>query len=41
MYATSLLSRFMQKSGQIHYGVRKIILRYLQGTKKFVYGTKP
>ena len=35
MYATSLLSRFMQKPSQIHYGVGKRILRYLQGTKEF------
>ena len=35
MYATSLLSIFMQKPSQIHYGVGKRILRYLQGTKEF------
>ena len=35
MYATILLSRFMQKPSQIHYGVGKRILRYLQGTKEF------
>nr|KYP60991.1 Retrovirus-related Pol polyprotein from transposon TNT 1-94 [Cajanus cajan] len=35
MYATSLLSRFMQKPSQIHYGTGKRILRYLQGTRKF------
>jgi len=35
MYATSLLSRFMQKPSQIHYGVGKRILRYLQGTNEF------
>jgi len=35
MHATSLLSRFMQKPSQIHYGVGKRILRYLQGTKEF------
>ncbi|XP_014506436.1 uncharacterized protein LOC106766202 [Vigna radiata var. radiata] len=35
MYATSLLSRFMQKPSQIDYGVGKRILRYLQGTKEF------
>nr|KYP73026.1 hypothetical protein KK1_005633 [Cajanus cajan] len=31
MFATSLLSRFMQKPSQIHYGTGKRILRYLQG----------
>jgi len=35
MYATSLLSRFVQKRVQINYGVGKRILRYLQGTKEF------
>jgi len=35
MYATSLLSRFMQSPSQIHFGARKRILRYLQGTKEF------
>jgi len=35
MYATSLLSRFWQKPSQIHYGVGKLILIYLQGTKEF------
>ncbi|XP_021802338.1 uncharacterized protein LOC110746426 [Prunus avium] len=29
MYTTSLLSRFMQNSSQIHYGATKRILRYL------------
>nr|KYP47718.1 Retrovirus-related Pol polyprotein from transposon TNT 1-94 [Cajanus cajan] len=36
MYATTLLSRFMQKPSQIHYGTGKRILRYLQGTREFV-----
>ncbi|XP_047149159.1 secreted RxLR effector protein 161-like, partial [Vigna umbellata] len=35
MYATSLLSRFMQYPSHIYYGVGKRILRYLQGTKEF------
>nr|KYP35737.1 Retrovirus-related Pol polyprotein from transposon TNT 1-94 [Cajanus cajan] len=35
MYATSLLSRFMQKPSQIYYGTGKRILRYLQGTREF------
>ncbi|PNX86396.1 putative LRR receptor-like protein kinase, partial [Trifolium pratense] len=35
MYATSLLSRFMQKPSQIHFGAGKRILRYLQGTKEY------
>jgi hypothetical protein len=35
MYATSLLSRFMQKPSQIHLGAGKRILRYLQGTKEY------
>ncbi|XP_028236729.1 uncharacterized protein LOC114416049 [Glycine soja] len=35
MYATSLLSRFMQSPSQIHFGAGKRILRYLQGTKEF------
>ena len=32
MYATSLLSRFMQKLSQTHFGVAKRVLRYIQGT---------
>lgn len=35
MYATSLLSRFMQSPSQVHFGAGKRILRYLQGTKEF------
>ena len=35
MFATSLLSRFMQNPSQIHLGVGKRILRYLQGTKEY------
>ena len=35
IYATSLLSRFMQSPSQIHFGAGKRILRYLQGTKEF------
>ncbi|KAL0379259.1 UNVERIFIED_CONTAM: Retrovirus-related Pol polyprotein from transposon RE1 [Sesamum radiatum] len=35
MFATSLLSRFMQSPSQIHYGAAKRILRYFQGTKDF------
>ncbi|RDY08309.1 hypothetical protein CR513_07480, partial [Mucuna pruriens] len=35
MYATSLLSRLMQRPGQIYYRETKIILRYLQGMKEF------
>ncbi|KAL0301339.1 UNVERIFIED_CONTAM: Retrovirus-related Pol polyprotein from transposon RE2 [Sesamum radiatum] len=35
MFATSLLSRFMQSSSQVHYAAAKRILRYLRGTKDF------
>jgi len=35
MYATSLLSRFMQSPSQIHFGAGKRILRCLQKTKEF------
>ncbi|MED6217053.1 hypothetical protein PIB30_118021 [Stylosanthes scabra] len=35
MYATSLLSRFMQKPSQKHYGAARRILRYLQGTQEY------
>ncbi|GJY10315.1 retrovirus-related pol polyprotein from transposon TNT 1-94 [Tanacetum coccineum] len=35
MFAASLLSRFMHNPSQVHMGVGKIILRYLQGTKEF------
>ena len=41
MYATSLLSRFMQKPSQIHFGVGKRVLRYLQGTKEYDIWYKP
>ena len=37
IYATSLLSRFMQNPSQVHYGAAKQVLRYLQGTRN--YGT--
>ena len=32
MYASSLLSRFMSRLSQIHFGVEKRVLRYIQGT---------
>ncbi|KAK4387925.1 Retrovirus-related Pol polyprotein from transposon RE2 [Sesamum angolense] len=32
MFATSLLSRFMQSPSQVHYGAAKRILRYLRGS---------
>lgn len=35
MYATSLLSRFMHKPSNIHYGVAKRVLRYIKGTKDY------
>ncbi|KAK4399803.1 Retrovirus-related Pol polyprotein from transposon RE2 [Sesamum angolense] len=35
MFATSLLSRFMQSPSQVNYGAAKRILRYLRGTKDF------
>ena len=41
MYATSLLSRFMQNPTQIHYGASKRILRYLQGTIDYGIWYKP
>ncbi|KAF5468920.1 hypothetical protein F2P56_013028 [Juglans regia] len=41
MYATSLLSRFMQCPSQIHFGAAKRVLRYIQGTKDFGIWYKP
>ncbi|XP_042962347.1 secreted RxLR effector protein 161-like [Carya illinoinensis] len=41
MYATSLLSRFMQCPSQIHFGATKRVLRYIQGTKDFGIWYKP
>ncbi|XP_042974667.1 uncharacterized mitochondrial protein AtMg00810-like [Carya illinoinensis] len=41
MYATSLLSRFMQCPSQIHFGAAKRVLRYIQGTKYFGICYKP
>ena len=35
IYATSLLSRFIQSPSQVHYGAAKCVLRYLQGTKNY------
>lgn len=35
MYTTSLLSRFMQSSSQIHFGVAKRILLYLRATTDY------
>ncbi|KAK4404058.1 Secreted RxLR effector protein [Sesamum angolense] len=35
MFATSLLSRFMQSLCQVHYEAAKRSLRYLRGTKGF------
>ena len=32
MYATSLLSRFMQSPSKLHYGAAKRVLRYVKGT---------
>ncbi|XP_043717605.1 secreted RxLR effector protein 161-like [Telopea speciosissima] len=41
MYATSLLSRFMQNPSQIHLGAAKRILRHLQGTLEYGIWYKP
>ncbi|XP_042949226.1 secreted RxLR effector protein 161-like [Carya illinoinensis] len=41
MYATSLLSRFMQYPIQIHFGDAKRVLRYIQGTKDLDIWYKP
>lgn len=41
MYASSLLSRFMQNPSQIHYGAAKRVLRYLQGTSDYGIWYKP
>ena len=35
MYATSLLSRYMHKPSQTHFGAAKRVLRYIQGTSDF------
>ncbi|KAK4390124.1 Retrovirus-related Pol polyprotein from transposon RE2 [Sesamum angolense] len=41
MFATSVLSRFMQGPSQIHFGAAKRILRYLQGTLDYRLVYKP
>ncbi|XP_015159380.1 uncharacterized mitochondrial protein AtMg00810-like [Solanum tuberosum] len=35
MFVASLLSRFMQEPSQVHLGVTKCVLRYLQGTMDY------
>ena len=35
MFASSLLSRFMQEPSQAHFGAAKRVLRYLQGTMDY------
>mgnify|MGYP001791670327 CR=1 FL=1 len=41
MYATSLLSRFMESPSETHYGAAKRLLRYLQGTINYGIWYKP
>ena len=41
MFATSMLSRFMQNPSQVHFGAAKRVLRYVQGTLKFGILFKP
>ncbi|KAK4393540.1 Retrovirus-related Pol polyprotein from transposon TNT 1-94 [Sesamum angolense] len=36
MFATSLLSRFMQSPSQVHYGATKRILRYLRAEAEYI-----
>ncbi|KAJ4710707.1 Retrovirus-related Pol polyprotein from transposon TNT 1-94 [Melia azedarach] len=41
MFATSLLSRFMQNPRQVHFGAGRRVLRYLKGTCDFGIWFKP
>ncbi|KAJ4719034.1 Retrovirus-related Pol polyprotein from transposon TNT 1-94 [Melia azedarach] len=41
MFATSLLSRFMQNPSQVHFGAGRRVLRYLKGTHDFGIWFKP